>query len=51
MTETPDRATISIPPDDDLDLDAVDEAVAESDEHATRSEWIRDQIRDALDDE
>jgi metal-responsive CopG/Arc/MetJ family transcriptional regulator len=50
MTETPDRATISIPADDDLDLDDVDEAVKRSD-HATRSEWIRAQIRDVLDDD
>lgn len=49
MTETPDRTTISIPPDDELDLDAIDEAVESSDEHATRSEWIRDQIRKSID--
>lgn len=42
--ETPERSSFSIPPDDPLDLDVIDEVVEQSD-YADRSAWIRAAIR------
>lgn len=41
----PDRFTVSIPPDFPLDLDRLDELVAES-EFSSRSEYVRHAILD-----
>lgn len=48
MTKSPDRLTFSIPPDSDLDPKAIEEAVEEG-EYSSRSELVRDALRDVID--
>jgi metal-responsive CopG/Arc/MetJ family transcriptional regulator len=47
--DPPDRLSVSIPPDSDIDPEAVDELVADS-EAESRSELIRQLLREAAED-
>lgn len=48
MPATPDRVTISLLPDDDLDKEQLEQLVEQSD-HSTISEYIRHLIRNDVD--
>lgn len=45
----PDRMTISLPPGFDLDREQLDDLV-ENSEFSSRSEFVREAIRDAIED-
>lgn len=47
-TDPPERFNVSIPEDEDIDLDEIDELVRES-EYGSRSEFVRQAILDARD--
>lgn len=48
MTQPPDRVTVSIPPEDDLDRDVLDDLVQRSG-FDNRSEFVRAAIRGDVD--
>lgn len=49
MSRPPDRVTISLPPDFSIDAEQLDDLVERS-EFNNRSEFIREAIREAIED-